>query len=104
MRGALREQSEGVMRGKIAVVVCAGALLALVPVAGRAASAATGITVTTTADDLAVNGNCTLREALKAADTHAKVDKCPASSGTPTVTVPAGTYQLSLGELSVASR
>ncbi len=68
-----------------------------------AARAASTITVNTVADDMTVNGNCTLREALLAADTDAKVDKCAAGSGADTINVPAGTITLKLGELTSKS-
>ncbi|MFN7953977.1 MAG: choice-of-anchor Q domain-containing protein [bacterium] len=61
---------------------------------------ATVITVDSPADDLGLgpNGNCTLREALRAANTNAPVDGCPAGTvgvvATDTITLPAGTYVL----------
>lgn len=58
-------------------------------------SAAT-IKVTTTADDAIRNGNCTLREAVIAANTDTAVDRCPAGAGPDLIIVPAGTYLLSL--------
>ncbi len=71
------------------VTLCASSLLALGllahpwlrPVAGAAAT----ITVNTTADDDTVNGNCTLREAIQAANTDTAVDACTAGSGTDTI-------------------
>jgi CSLREA domain-containing protein len=57
---------------------------------------ATTITVTTTADDILANGNCTLREAVIAANTDAPVDACPAGFGADTITLPAGTFTFSL--------
>jgi CSLREA domain-containing protein len=54
------------------------------------------IEVTTESDDLTDNGNCTLREAIKAANTDTAVDECPAGSGADTISVPAGTYTLSI--------
>jgi CSLREA domain-containing protein len=56
----------------------------------------TTIKVSTTADDDEINGNCTLREAIIAANADAAVDRCPAGSGSDTVVVPAGTFLLSL--------
>jgi CSLREA domain-containing protein len=55
------------------------------------------ITVNTTADELDTNTNCSLREAIQAANTNKRVGACAAgsSSGTDTITIPAGTYQLS---------
>jgi CSLREA domain-containing protein len=73
----------------------------------------TTIKVSTTADDAHGNGNCTLREAIIAANTDSAVDRCPAGSGADRIIVPAGTYVLSLagpgddsaltGDLDVAS-
>ncbi|MBN1890602.1 MAG: CSLREA domain-containing protein [Thermoflexales bacterium] len=52
--------------------------------------------IDTTDDDLAKNNNCTLREAIQAANTDAKVDRCPAGSGADTILLPAGIYTLTL--------
>jgi CSLREA domain-containing protein len=53
--------------------------------------------VTTTDDDLTPNRNCTLREAVQPANTNHQVDQCPAGSTRPdTITLPAGTYTLTL--------
>ena len=54
------------------------------------------ITVDSTADDLTDNGNCTLREAVEAANTKTAVDMCPAGGLTTTIMVPAGTYTLTI--------
>ncbi|NIM52595.1 MAG: CSLREA domain-containing protein, partial [Gemmatimonadales bacterium] len=54
------------------------------------------ITVNTTDDELNADGDCSLREAITAANTDAVVDTCTAGSGTDTITVPAGTYTLSI--------
>lgn len=56
------------------------------------------ITVGTTSDDLTVNGNCTLREAIKAANTNLAVDTCSSgsASGTDTVVLGANTYTLTI--------
>jgi len=42
-----------------------------------------------TADDTLVNGNCTLREAIIAANTDTAVDACPAGSGADEIQLPA---------------
>ena len=70
------------------IVVLAPGLMAAQP-----AGAAT-INVTTTADELNSDGDCSLREAVRAANTDATVDACPAGSGTDTIIVPAGDYVL----------
>ncbi len=62
----------------------------------QASTAATTITVNTTHDDVTINGNCTLREAVIAANTDAPVDGCTAGSGADTILLPAGTYPLAL--------
>ena len=54
------------------------------------------ITVNTADDELNSDGDCSLREALQAANTNTAVDACPAGSGWDTIQIPAGTYQLSL--------
>jgi CSLREA domain-containing protein len=57
---------------------------------------AAGITVSTTNDELNNDGDCSLREAIQAANTLAAVDACTAGSGADTITVPAGTYTLTI--------
>lgn len=52
------------------------------------------ISVTTTAIDTTVNGNCTIIEAIQAANSDAAVDACTAGSGADTILLPAGTYTL----------
>src|SRR5258708_6536125 len=54
------------------------------------------INVTANAVDTVVNGNCSLIEAIQAAETNTAVDACPAGSGADTINVPAGTYTLSV--------
>lgn len=56
------------------------------------------ITVTATTDDLTNNSNCTLREAVKAANTNLAVDSCTAgsASGTDTIILAGSEYDLSI--------
>ncbi len=63
------------------------------------AAAATTIVVDSTADPAspATDGNCTLREAVQAANTDTAVDGCPAGSGADTITLPAGTFTMLTG-------
>lgn len=77
-------------------------LLGLLPVAS---ATATTYSIVTPADDFTGNGNCTLREALAAAVTHAAVDACPAGSavGPNTILLGAGTYLLPLGVLDASA-
>ncbi len=54
------------------------------------------IMVTTAADELNTDGDCSLREAIQAINNGSAVDGCVAQSYT-TVELPAGTYTLSIG-------
>ena len=58
--------------------------------AAPAAHAGTTIVVTTTADETVNDGNCSLEEAIQAANTHRPVDACPAGSGGDTIVLAAG--------------
>ena len=69
------------------------AALAIEPAApGRAAGP---IVVTTAADSLAVDGTCSLREAIIAVNTQSAVDTCDGKGNT-VISLPAGAYVLSL--------
>jgi CSLREA domain-containing protein len=54
------------------------------------------ITVTTLADELNADGDCSLREAVQAANTDLAVDACPAGSGLDAIALGAGVYQISI--------
>ena len=54
------------------------------------------ISVNTTDDELNSDGNCSLREAIQAANTDSAVDACPSGSGADTITLPAGFYTLTI--------
>src|SRR5512143_301540 len=56
----------------------------------------TAITVNTTTDELNTNGNCSLREAIRAANLDQAVDACPAGNGADRIILPAGTYTLTI--------
>lgn len=60
--------------------------------------AAAGLTVTTTADEVAVNGECSLREAVIAANTNAPVDSCAPGSATELdiITLTGTSYELTI--------
>jgi CSLREA domain-containing protein len=84
------------------VLVLAASLVALALPAG--AQGATTITVNTTADELNADGDCSLREAIQAANTNAATDACPAGSGPDSIAFRSnvrGTIALTLGELSI---
>ena len=55
------------------------------------------ITVNTTADVIDSSGDCSLREAILAANADAPVDGCPAGNGRDIVLIPAGIYSFSEG-------
>ncbi|HEV8574466.1 MAG TPA: choice-of-anchor Q domain-containing protein, partial [Dehalococcoidia bacterium] len=83
---------------KITRVLLVGLLsVAALLLGGGQLAEAASITVTTTADELNADGDCSLREAIQAANTNTAVDACGAGGGADTVTVPAGTYNLSIG-------
>jgi CSLREA domain-containing protein len=75
-----------------------GILLAIFVCTAAQPIHAASIAVTTTVDELNADGDCSLREAVRAANTNAAVDACPAGQNdqTDTITVPAGTYTLTL--------
>lgn len=78
-------------------VIIAVALLIAGMVTSAAPVRAADITVNTTDDELNADGDCSLREAITAANTDAAVDACTAGSGADTITLGAGVYALSLG-------
>lgn len=57
---------------------------------------ATDITVTTTNDEVNSDGDCSLREAVLAANGDTAVDACPAGNGADTIILPAGEFIFSL--------
>ncbi len=81
------------------VLVWSLATVLSAPAWAPAVAAAATINVTSTADVIANDGKCTLREAIIAANTNHAVDTCPAGSASPTVdkiVLPAGTYTLAI--------
>lgn len=64
------------------------------------ARAGTTITVDTTNDELNSDGDCSLREAIRAANLDAAVSGCPAGSGADTIILPSGTYVLKIAGAS----
>jgi CSLREA domain-containing protein len=69
------------------------------------APAALAMTVNTTTDDSTPgNGSCSLREAIVAAGAGSNSADCGATGSAPiTITVPAGTYELTAGQLAVGA-
>jgi CSLREA domain-containing protein len=64
------------------IILLSSLFLAASPVRKAFAGA---ITITTLTDEFTNNGNCSLREAITAANTDTAVDACPAGSGTDTI-------------------
>lgn len=60
------------------------------------ASAQSTITVTTSADNLDNNGDCSLREAIESANGDVSVDACTGGSGADTIILSAGVYSITL--------
>jgi CSLREA domain-containing protein len=58
----------------------------------------TTIAVTTFDDELNNDGDCSLREAVQAANTDQAVDACPSGNGADTITLQTGTYTLSMAD------
>ena len=54
------------------------------------------ITVNTTDDELNEDGDCSLREAIQAANTDGAADACASGLGDDTIIVPSGIYILTL--------
>lgn len=80
-----------------------GAAIGLMTLLGMLAGAATTqaapvatITVNTTVDDFGLDSNCSLREAIQAANNNTAFGGCTAGTGADIIVVPAGIYTLTL--------
>ncbi|MGH7288144.1 MAG: choice-of-anchor Q domain-containing protein, partial [Myxococcota bacterium] len=70
----------------------------------RVQAAGPPLRVTTFDDELNSDGDCSLREAIQAANSDAAVDACPAGSGADAILLRAGSYLLgSAGQLVITS-
>jgi CSLREA domain-containing protein len=86
------------------MLVLVGLALAASLLPAASASAAV-ISPNVFTDDNTTNGNCTLREAIIAANQDAAVDQCPAGSGADTIQLGVGTYTLGIpGEEEAAAQ
>ncbi len=74
---------------------CAAALGLAITLAATPATAAT-ITVNTSDDEINGDGDCSLREAIRAANMDTAVDACPPGVGADEIFVPAGSYLLTI--------
>lgn len=87
--------------GASAVLIVAGLLPVL---ASSPASASSNISVTTAIDETGSPSVCSLRDAVASANSNADVGGCVgAGTGPYTIDVPAGAYNLTLGELQVGT-
>jgi CSLREA domain-containing protein len=91
--GGLRHVRVGATRTSslVLAILLVTSALAIAPV--PVAQAAT-LTVTTVADELNNDGDCSLREAVRAANLDAAVDACAAGSGADVILLPRGNYRL----------
>jgi CSLREA domain-containing protein len=82
---------------RVSFVLCAAVVLATFVGIPPAASAVT-IRVTTTADAMTDDGECSLREAVLAANTNTRTNECRAGSnvGKDVIQLPGGTYQVGM--------
>ena len=64
---------------------------------------AAAINVTTTLDEYGSGAGCSLREAIRAANTDTAFGGCPAGSGVDTISVPAGVFQLTIANAGGAN-
>lgn len=91
MHARIPNRSGRLLWAGLTIVILLAGLILTTP-AARAAT----ITVNTTADENNNDGDCSLREAIIAANTDTAVDACPAGSGADTISLPAGTYLLTI--------
>jgi CSLREA domain-containing protein len=91
--GYEREGAMKVWRGILVFLVCAGLVA---PVSGWSETDGTTIFVDSLADNMTVDGKCTLREAMLAANLDQQVDSCPAGQGADTIMVLSGTIKLAV--------
>jgi CSLREA domain-containing protein len=80
---------------RIIILLTIALLTVVIAPTPRAYAAVIG--VNTFSDELIGDGNCSLREAIQAANINAPVDACPAGSGADTILLAAGRYTLSIG-------
>jgi len=86
-------------RVSLTVVLAAGLLIGTSLIGGVEVRAVTTITVNTNSDELNNDGDCSLREAIRAANLDQPVDQCPAGSGADFINLPTGVYTLTVSGL-----
>ncbi len=82
------------MRTSTTLVMIISLLMGGYLILSPAPALATTITVTTTTDELNSDGDCSLREAIRAANWDVSVDGCQAGSDGDTIVLAGGVYQL----------
>lgn len=84
------------------VVIIAILFISLTPIGiffwKASAATETVIQVSTTDDEINEDGDCSLREAIRAANMDTAVDTCLAGSGTDAIVVPPGIYSLTISD------
>ncbi|HPO59316.1 MAG TPA: CSLREA domain-containing protein, partial [Anaerolineaceae bacterium] len=93
MNAQARSSLQGFLALLVALTLTFSPSISIQP---AAAQAGVEIPVTTTADVIADDSACSLREAVLAANSDSPVGGCPAGSGADTILLPAGTYTLAL--------
>jgi CSLREA domain-containing protein len=86
------------MNGTVCPRLALGLVLVTAALTLATPAYATNIGVTTTADEDNADGDCSLREAVIAANTNTGRDACAAGSGTDTIRLTSTTYELSVPE------
>ena len=91
----LTDRTAGRLRVRAALATALA--LGLLALGGGGSAQAATYNVNTFADELNTDGDCSLREAIRASNTNLAVDACPAGSATmDTINLQAGTYTISL--------
>jgi CSLREA domain-containing protein len=94
-RGSLQRWMRGLVA--VAAVIAGVAWPAPTPALGKTPSLGAAITVTTTSDTLANDGQCSIREAIINANNDAATwPDCPAGAGDDTIILPAGTITFAI--------
>ncbi len=91
------------LKNKRILTSATGLAIAAVLLLSTQHAQAVAISVTPGATDQTVNGNCSLYEAVEAANNDTSVDACPAGSGADTISIPDGAYTISVINLSTTS-
>jgi CSLREA domain-containing protein len=93
VKGLSRKLRVSIWFSRIPMSVQLAAVIILALAGPRPGNAA-NIIVNSTAEGPGGANNCTLAEAIAAANSDARVDRCTAGSGADTITLPANTYLL----------